>query len=145
MKKGYVYYKLVAKEYLKTILEKLEPQIYFMWTLDKFTVGTMIPETVFDAGSAFNSSMEIKWEKDGQMYHVWILSDKKIEIQGWDEIQGDWKTEEKELKLINLNDKKFSPNFNVYPQIKKSSGRVRARIFYRNAIPVFISLREVIE
>ena len=145
MKKGYVYYKLVDKEYLKATLEKLEPQIHFMWTLDKFTVGASIPETVLDAGSAFNSSMEIKWEKDSQMYHVWILSDKKIEIQGWSEIQDDWKTKEKELELISLDNKKFSPKFNIYPKIGKSSGRVKARIFYRNTIPVFVSLREVVK
>lgn len=145
MKQGRVYSGELKAEVLIQLIERLPERVLLSWNLSRLDFPSNIE--LRDCGCAFNSSIEIRWEKlTEERYCVWILSD--VELKDLPEdlrpIEGEWKIEEKTIQLINLNDRRFAPQFEVYPVVNTQEARLICRVFYRNKIAIFISPREVI-
>ncbi len=145
MNPGFVYTGKFSREELIEFIDKLHERIILSWELSHLN----FPEDVElrDAGSAFNCKLEIRWQKmEMERYQVLVLSDIELKSlpESLERLDGDWKISECVTQLINLNDKRFNPQFKVYPVVNTPLAKLKCKIFYNNKIPIFISPREVI-
>jgi hypothetical protein len=58
-------------------------------------------------------------------------------------VEGDWQHDESTLRLVDLDDKRFAPQFSAYPGGGRSDAKLRCRVFSRNGVVTFVSPREV--
>lgn len=140
--KGWVYFGVLGREALASLVEQLPERVVLSWDLSRLD----FPDTLElrDAGCAFNSVQEIRWEKVAEeRYRVWVLSDRE---QGdlpepLKPVDGEWEVEKIRTRLIDPENKRFAPQFRHYPGKVPEAGW-SGRIFYRNRVATFVSFRE---
>lgn len=144
MNQGWVYSGELGAEALAQLIERLPERVLLSWELSRLDFPNGVE--LRDAGCAFNREVEIRWEKitEGR-YRVWVLSD--VERNDLSEalkpVSGNWEISESKTRLINLEDKRFSPQFEVYPVVRTREALLTTRVFYRDKIATFVSPREV--
>lgn len=141
MKKGYVYTGRVDSEMLKELVQNLNNKILLSWDLSQLDFS----EDLRDAGCAFDSKAEIRWQRVGDIFRVLVLSDDERPDIGFKLVQGDWRIQDGKTTTISMNDHHFSPQFEKYPTVDTASARLNYKVFYRNHVAMFVSPREVID
>lgn len=144
MKRGWVYSGELGAEALAQLIERLPERVLVSWELSRLDFPNGVE--LRDAGSAFNREAEVRWEKitEGR-YRVWVLSD--VERNDLPEalkpMEGEWEIAKSETRLLNLEDRRFAPQFEVYPVVNAREARLICRVFYRDKVATFVSPREV--
>ncbi len=143
MNKGWVYSGELSGEALNSLIQSFPGLTILSWDLAKldFPSGMELRQ----AGCAFNSRLEIRWEASSDAhFKVLILSDGELtglpkELKA---LEGDWQCSESTILLLDLEDKRFAPQFSAYPG-SGSRARLRCNVFLRNGVVTFVSPREV--
>ncbi|WP_298490576.1 hypothetical protein [uncultured Chloroflexus sp.] len=142
----YVYALEGTPEALRPWVNALGEPVYH-WVADaaRLEMGTGIPADWEDQGAVFGPMGELRWWRvaDGSAigYQTLLLVDAPVD--GLPPLPGEWKAQDENCFLQNLNDRKLNPNFDTYPH-GTTSGRFRAKVYYRNGIATFISPRELV-
>jgi len=144
MKRGWVYSGELSTEALAPLIGRLPERVLVSWELSRLDFPNGVE--LRDAGCAFNNISEIRWEKFAEgRYRVWVVSD--VELNNLPEalrpVEGEWEIAESETRLLNLEDKRFAPQFEVYPAVSTSEARLTCRVFYREKVATFVSPRGV--
>jgi hypothetical protein len=144
MNKGWVYGGQLDNATLRSLLQSFAELRILSWDLARldFPPGIELRQ----AGSAFNSNLEVRWEATSHArFRVLILSDTELTNlpQEIKLLEGTWQHHESELHLVDLDDKRFAPQFSAYPGGGRSGAKLRCRVFSRNGVKVFVSPREV--
>ncbi|WP_088572215.1 hypothetical protein [Thermoflexus hugenholtzii] len=142
--RGWVYSGELGTDELAQLIERLPKRVILSWELARldFPKGLELR----DAGCAFNREAEIRWEKIAERRcRVWVLSDSERNDlpDTLKSVDGDWEISECETRLINLEDKRFAPQFDLYPVANRPEAQLMCRVFYRDKIATFVSPREV--
>lgn len=139
---GYVYALKGAPEVLERWANALGRPLYY-WVADaaRLEMGTGVPGEWKDRGAIFGPKGELRWWRAASGYQALLLTDAPMD--GLSPLPGHWEAESKEYFLQNLNDRKLKPNFDTYPH-GATSGRLRARVYYRDGVATFISPRELV-
>ena len=144
MKRGWVYSGVLGAEELRQLIESTPGRVLLSWELARLDFPSSLE--LRDAGCAFNSGSEIRWERvtEGR-YRVWVLSDgERNDLpDALKSIDGDWEISECETRLLNLEDKRFAPQFERYPVANAPEVQLVCRVFYRDKLATFVSPREV--
>lgn len=141
---GWVYSGELSTEELAQLVERLRGRVLLSWELARLDFPNSVE--LRDAGCAFNHEAEIRWEKVAERrYRLWVLSDsERTDLpDALKTIEGNWEISECEPRLVNLEDKRFAPQFAVYPVANALEARLQCRVFYRDKVPTFVSPREV--
>jgi hypothetical protein len=144
MKRGWVYSGELGTEELAQLIERLPGRVLLSWELARLDFPNSAE--LRDAGCAFNREAEIRWEKVAERcYRVWVLSDSERNDlpDALKSIDGDWEISECETRLLNLEDKRFAPQFDLYPVANRPEAQFVCRVFYRDKVATFVSPREV--
>ena len=144
MRPGWVYSGTLDAGELARLVEGLPKRVLLSWELARLDFPSALE--LRDAGCAFNETAEIRWEKVAEgRYRVWVLSD--VEPHDLPDalkpVVGNWEVSECETRLIHLEDKRFTPQFERYPVRNAPEACLRCRVFYRDKIATFVSPREV--
>jgi hypothetical protein len=144
MKQGWVYSGTLGAEALERLIERLPERVLLSQELARLDFSSGVE--LRDAGCAFNREAEIRWERAAEgRYRVWVLSD--VERNDLPDalkpVEGDWERSECVTRLLNLQDKRFAPQFARYPVVNAPEARLRCQVFYRERIATFVSPREV--
>ena len=144
---GYVYQGILKENELRMIFQYLgENTIYITWNLKSIKIDVGQPDELCEHGILFNNWCEIRWQHLGKKFQVLLPCDKEIkEDLPLNKLNGEWKTKDEEIRLIQLNLSKFNPPFERYPIVNVPKAKIRCKIFYYNNFAIFISPREVIE
>ncbi|MCS7224046.1 MAG: hypothetical protein NZ959_05755 [Armatimonadetes bacterium] len=138
---AFAYYATLTEEQLQQLRDELQVNLQVSWDAGQLDFST----TMRDQGCAFNDRCEVRWWRTNDAsFQVLVLSDGEIHSPHLTPVAGNWSCEEQTIQLIDLKAPQFSPSFDRYPVINSSSGRLRSRVFYRNGVPVFFSMRGVI-
>jgi len=144
MKRGWVYSGVLGAEELRQLIESTPGRVLLSWELARLDFPSSLE--LRDAGCAFNSGSEIRWERvtEGR-YRVWVLSDGEHNDlpDALKLIDGEWEISECETRLLDLEDKRFAPQFGRYPVVHAPEARLVCRVFYRDKVTTFVSPREV--
>jgi hypothetical protein len=144
MKRGWVYSGVLGAEELRQLIESIPGRVLLSWELARLDFPSSVE--LRDAGCAFNSGAEIRWERvtEGR-YRVWVLSDgERNDLpDALKLVEGDWEISECETRLLNLEDKRFAAQFDLYPVANRPEARFVCRVFYRDKVATFVSPREV--
>ncbi len=141
MRQGYVYALRGALEELQSYLHALgQPLIH--WSADEggLEMGPGAPTDWRDQGAIFGPKGELRWWREDGAVHALLLADEPLADRV--PLPGSWETEDWEFDLQNLRDARVHPAFTQYPY-GGHRGKLVARIFYRNGVPMFISPREL--
>jgi hypothetical protein len=144
MNRGWVYCGNLDAEALVRLIQQLPERVLLSWELSRldFPNGVQLR----DAGCAFNREAEVRWEKiTGGRYRVWILSDvQRSDLpEALRPVEGEWEIAESRTQLLNLGDRRFAPQFEVYPAVNAPEASLKCRVFYRDKVATFVSPREV--
>lgn len=139
--KGYVYTGQLDSETLKRLIQSLPNAILLSWDLSQLDFSGDLR----DAGCAFNSKTEIRWQRVGDIFRVLVLSDDERPNIGFELVQGDWRIQDGKTTTISMNDHQFSPQFEKYPTVNTASASLNYKVFYRYNIAMFVSPREVLD
>lgn len=120
----------------------LGPSTYF-WVASPahFHMGQGLPGDWLEQGSVFNRQGELRWWKEGNQYQALFFSEH--EIAGLSSLEGQWEVQEKdeEVFLQDLAEPRVRPTFDCYPH-GAAKGRLRAKVYRRDGITVWISPRD---
>lgn len=144
MKRGWVYSGTLGAEALERLIERLPERVFLSQELARLDFPSGVE--LRDAGCAFNREAEIRWERIGEeRYRVWVLSDgERNDLpDALKPVEGNWEISECVTRLLNLQDKRFAPQFAQYPVVNAPEARLRCRVFYRDRVASFVSPREV--
>ncbi len=144
MMRGWVYAGELGAEALVQLIERLSGRVLLSWELAQLDFPNSVE--LRDAGCAFNHEVEIRWEKAAEgLYRVWVLSDaeRRDLPDALRPVPGEWEVVECTSQLVNLEDKRFAPQFEVYPVVNAREARLICRVFYRDKVATFVSPREV--
>ncbi len=142
MKPGYVYAGRVAEAGLKDLVAKLSGPVILSWDLARLDFSGALR----DAGCAFDATLEIRWQRAGDAFRVLVLSDQERPDLGLEPVEGEWTvTDEETVQLVDLRDRRYSPQFGAYPVVQDSKARLKCKVFSRNHIAVFLSPRGVLK
>jgi hypothetical protein len=142
--RGFVYTgKLDEKALVKLMEEIFENKCFYICQeIDRYELGEGLPEEICSEGRAFSDEGEVRWEKNGEEYHVVLLVEKQISKipPGLIQDNREWTLEEKlgEVYLVNLGSSQISPKFSKYP---KNAEKLSTKIYLKKNVPTFISLR----
>jgi len=144
MSKGWVYSGELAADALRSLLHSFPGLTLLSWDLAQLDFPAGIEPR--QAGCAFSSSLEVRWEPVAEgRFRVLVLSD--VEIPNlppeFEPAEGDWQRSESTLRLVDLDDKRFAPQFSAYPGGGRSGVQLRCSVFLRSGIVTFVSPREV--
>lgn len=140
----YVYVLEGTPEALRPQADVLGQPLYH-WVADaaRLKMGTDVPGDWKDQGAVFGPRGELRWRRiaDGNAlkYSALLLTDAPVD--GLLPLPGEWEAKSEDFFLQNLNDRKLKPNFATYPH-GATSGRFRARVYYRDGVAIFVSPRE---
>ena len=157
--KGYVYSVVKDKGEFFSLLLKLFSQDYLSFIENPQDAGEFgcnkIPDSIEFPGSVFDSRKEIRWYIHEGMFFITIISDEPI--PSLPEVEGNWTRErveeymeesgkynEKRIFLVGprlLHIDVRSEFLKEWLRMNKSEGN--AELFSRNAVPMFVTLREV--
>ncbi len=141
---GWVYFGELGEAELVELIERLPKRVLVSWELSRLDFPGSVE--LRDVGCAFNSSSEIRWEKLSEgRYRVWVLSDSECHDlpDVLKSVDGKWEIAECEIRLINLEDRRFAPQPNLYPVVNRPEGQLVCRVFYKDKVATFVSPREV--
>jgi len=143
MNKAWVYGGQLDGEALRSLIEAFTELTILSWDLARldFPPGIELRR----AGSAFNRNLEVRWEATSDArFRVLILSDTELTNlpQEIKLLEGIWQQQETEICLVDLDDKRFAPQFSAYPRGGRSGTKLPCRVFSRNGVTVFVSPRE---
>ena len=145
MSKGWVYSGELAADALRSLLRSFPGLTLLSWDLAQLDFPPGIEPR--QAGCAFSSSLEVRWEPVAEgRFRVLVLSDAEIPNlpPEFEPAEGDWQRSESTLlRLVDLDDKRFAPQFSAYPGGGRSGVQLRCTVFFRNGIVTFVSPREV--
>lgn len=143
MTAAYVYALVGTPEVLRIRLEALG-QPLFHWAADEggLRMGQGAPSDWRDQGATFGPKGELRWWREGETFRALLLVDEPQ--PDLSPSLGEWSAVDQEFDLQNLRDMRIHPDFDQYPH-NRHRGRMSTRIFYRNGVPVFISLRALKE
>lgn len=144
--KGYIYAGKVGAEKLRELTQGLPNAVTLSWDLARLDFSGELR----DVGCVFNARAEIRWQRVGSDYLVLVLSDEERRNLGLEEVQGEWEVDEASYKqdgmrLIDLNDRRFYPQFEEYPVVQATRARLKGKVFLRDHMPIFVSPREVLK
>lgn len=110
------------------------------WVADaaRLDMGRGIPDDWKEQGAVFGPRGELRWWRHDQGYAAVLLSEEPVE--GPPPLPGVWTAKEKQFALQDLRDRRIGPTFAQYPHSAKG-GMMRARIYCRDGVPVFVSPR----
>lgn len=91
-------------------------------------------------GSVFSEKGEIRWERSGERYSALIIADEVLENlpSEFKLVYRELKEEELTFHLEPPTSPRISPNFKEYP---KSAKKIRAKVLYKNSVPIIVSPR----
>ena len=157
--KGYVYSVVKDRGEFFSLLLKLFSQDYLSFIENPQDAGEFgsnkIPDSIEFPGFVFDSRKEMRWYIHEGMFFITIISDEPI--PSFPEVEGNWTRErvaeymeesgKNNEKRIFLVDPCFS-HIDIKSEILKKWLRANrlegnAELFSRNAVPVFLTLREV--
>jgi hypothetical protein len=144
MNKGWVYSGELTADALRSLIRSFSGLTTLSWDLARLDFPTDIEPR--QAGCAFSPSLEVRWEPVSEgRFRVLVLSDAELtdlppELEP---VEGDWQHDESTLRLVDLDDKRFAPQFSAYPGGGRSDAKLRCRVFSRNGVVTFVSPREV--
>ena len=144
MNQGWVYCGNLDAEALVRLIQQLPERALLSWGLSRldFPKGVELR----DVGSAFNREADVRWEKIAEgRYRVWVLSDvQRSDLpEALKPVEGEWEIAESRTQLLNLDDRRFAPQFEVYPVVNAPEAPLKCRVFYRDKVATFVSPREV--
>jgi len=142
---GYVYQGILKENELREIFQCLgKNTIYIIWNLKSIKINVGQPDELYEHGILFNDWCEIRWQRLGEEFQVLVLCDREIKDLPLNKLNGEWKTKDEEIRLVQLNLSKFNPPFESYPITNAPKAKMRCKIFYYNNFAIFVSPREVI-
>ncbi|MDR7416045.1 MAG: hypothetical protein QN200_06185 [Armatimonadota bacterium] len=144
MKQGWVYSGVLGAEELRQLIESIPGRVLLSWGLARLDFPNVLE--LRDAGCAFNHEAEIRWEKAAEgRYRVWVLSDsgRNDLPDALRLVEGNWEISECTTRLLNLEDRRFAPQFAFYPVVNAPEARLKCQVFYRDKVATFVSPREV--
>lgn len=115
------------------------PTSFWVTSLAHFHMGQGLPGDWLEQGSVFNRQGELRWWKGGNRYQALLLSEQ--EIRGLLSLDGQWEVEEGEVFLQDLAEPRVRPTFDSYPH-GVTQGRLRAKVYRRDGITIWISPRD---
>ncbi|MFN3929343.1 MAG: hypothetical protein ACK4OK_06890 [Thermoflexus sp.] len=139
MHEGYAYALHGTPEELQPYLDRLgQPLAY--WAADEgyLEMAQGKPKMWRDRGAIFGPKGELRWWRDGETFRALLLVDDPI--KDLNPLPGKWSAVEEEFDLQNLHEPRVKPCFDRYPN-GHHTGRLVARVFYRDGTPVLISPR----
>jgi len=144
MNKGWVYSGELDEGALRSLIQSFSGLTMLSWDLARldFPAGVELRQ----GGCAFGRSLEVRWEPtSGGRFRVLVLSDAEIPnlLPEFKLVEGDWQRSESMLRLVDLDDKRFTPQFSAYLGGGRSGVQLRCSVFLRNGIVTFVSPREV--
>ncbi|MBD2516412.1 hypothetical protein H6G93_15595 [Nostoc sp. FACHB-973] len=139
---GYVYHKqLVAHDELSTLISHLSNSQSYYFLRYSHAVSGICRELPSQRGEIegqlFNSIYEIRWKKYKSRYEVLILSKQEFQLQGFDQLTGDWKICDRNAYWHNPEETRFPKGFTFKGEnnqpIKPESISVKQRYFQDSA------------
>lgn len=138
--KGFVYSGILETSALEVLQEQLGLPARLSWDPSRLDFSRELREE----GTAFGFRCELRWHLCAKgMYRVLLLADEEIPGTSLQPVEGPWEVEEREIRLIDLREARFTPQFQVYPGIDAPVGKLRCRVFSKGGITMFVSPREV--
>lgn len=135
---AYAYEFTSTESELRQRAQDLEGHFFWVADLTNFQIGTGLPPNWLDQGSVFNETAELRWRREGEVYHVLVLSDHAVE--GLTPLNGVWESTEECIMLQDLLEPRVRPSFDAYPN-GQSRSRMRVKVFRCDGTIVWISLR----
>lgn len=117
------------------------PTYFWVASLAHFHMDRGLPGDWREQGSVFNRQGELRWWKEGNRYQGLLLSEQ--EITELPSLDGQWEVEEGEVFLQDLAEPRVRPTFDRYPH-GVTQGRLRAKVYRRDGITVWISPRDFV-
>lgn len=141
MVKVYAYWLRATGQELKHWARVIgSPTCFWVASLADFQMGQGLPGDWLDQGSMFNTHGELRWWKEGEQYQTVLFSEQ--EVAGLQLLDGEWEAQDKdeEVFLQDLTEPRVRPTFDRYPH-GATAGRLRARVYRRDGVTVWISPR----
>jgi len=143
MNKGYVYSGEIDANALRQLIQSFSDLTVLSWDLSQldFPSGVELRR----AGCAFNPELEIRWESTFEgRFLVLVLSDTELNLPGgFEPVKGDWWYDKIAVRLVDLTDKRFAPQFSAYPGGGNVGVKLKCSVFRRGVVVTFVSPREV--
>jgi len=139
-KKGYVYTFVGGADDLVRVAHEYLGKTVWHWVANPahLDVKPGYPADWQDQGAVFNEQGELRWQREGKNYRALLLTERPVE--GLTPLESDWTVEEQRLFLQDLEAAKVHPPFSRYPT-GKAQGRIRALLYKRQGMAVYLSLR----
>lgn len=118
-----------------------EPLVHWVANNARLAMGNGLPRDWQDHGAAFGPRGELRWWRGDDGYDAVLLSD--AQVDGIPQLPGKWTASEEQVLLQDLTDRRVNPGFRCYPH-GAASGALRVRVYYRDAVAVFVSPRELL-
>jgi len=119
------------------------PTYFWAASLAHFHMGQGLPGDWLEQGGVFNRQGELRWWREGEQYQALFFSEQ--EIRGLRPLEGQWEAQGKdeEVFLQDLAEPRVHPTFGYYPH-GVTQGRLRAKVYLRNGMTVWISPRDFV-
>lgn len=140
---GYVYTLAGTADELRAEVERRLAGPHWHWVaeLARLTLGDGLPAVLGDRGAVCAGRGELRWWRQGDRYEGLLLVDEsQVDLTPTGEA---WQTFPTTLKLADLNDLRYRPNFPRYPT-GDTTGRVSARLYIGPSGAQLLSLRRLL-